>query len=352
MTGVSSFRTLRTLLAAQLLPEEPYLDVARQYPFRAGRHISRLLSHPGDPLWRQVVPDPRELQDTEGWEDPLAEEVLSPVPHLVHRYPDRVLWLVSRECAMLCRFCTRKRRWGKQRPMTADELQAGLDYIRDHAEVRDVLLSGGDPLMLPAERLEKILSSLRKIPHVEIIRIGTRVPVAAPRRVTRSLARLLAKYHPLYVNIHFNHPMEITTASEKACAHLADGGIPLGSQTVLLKDVNDNADVLGDLFKRLLRMRVRPYYLLQMDLMRSTAHFRTPISAGLRIIRTLRDHISGLAIPQLVVDLPGGHGKIPLVPRYIERLEEHRLLLTDFYNRSCVYPLLPGEAGELSAWLG
>jgi lysine 2,3-aminomutase len=351
MTGVSSLRTLQTLLASRSLPEEPYLDVARRYPFRVSRHIVGLLHHPDDPLWRQVVPDPRELQDTEGWEDPLAEETLSPVPHLVHRYPDRVLWLVSHECSMLCRFCTRKRLWGNQQPMTPEELQAGLNYISEHREVRDVLLSGGDPLMLPAERLGRILSSLRQIPHVEIIRIGTRVPVAAPQRVTHSLARLLAQHHPLYVNIHFNHPMEITAEAAKACTRLADAGIPLGSQTVLLKDVNDDAGVLADLFKYLLRIRVRPYYLLQMDLVRSTAHFRTPISTGLEIIRTLRNHISGLAVPQLVLDLPGGHGKIPLVPRYVERLEEHRLELTDFRNQSCVYPLLPGEAKELATWL-
>jgi lysine 2,3-aminomutase len=351
MAGVSSLRTLRTLLASKLLPEAPYLDVARQYPFGASRHFLGLLDQVNGPLWRQVVPDPRELQDTDGWDDPLAEDVLSPVPHLVHRYPDRVLWLVSHECAMLCRFCTRKRRWRNQQPMTADELRADLDYIKGHREVRDVLLSGGDPLMLPLARLAVLLSSLRKIPHVEIIRIGTRVPVAAPRRVTRSLVQLLARHHPLYVNIHFNHPDEITSETAKACARLANAGIPLGSQTVLLKDVNDDDAVLGELFKGLLRLRVRPYYLLQMDLARSTAHFRTPISTGLRIIRALRNHVSGLAVPQLVVDLPGGHGKVPLVPRYIERVEADRLQLTDFRGQSCEYPLLPGEAEELSAWL-
>jgi lysine 2,3-aminomutase len=351
MAGVSSLRKLRTLLASKSLPEAPYLDVARQYPFGVSRHFLGLLNQVEGPLWRQVVPDPRELQDTGGWDDPLAEDVLSPVPHLVHRYPDRVLWLVSHECAMLCRFCTRKRRWRNQQPMTADELRAGLDYIRGHREVRDVLLSGGDPLMLPLERLAELLSSLRKIPHVEIIRIGTRVPVAAPRRITRSLVQLLARHHPLYVNIHFNHPDEITSETAKACARLANAGIPLGSQTVLLKDVNDDDAVLGELFKGLLRLRVRPYYLLQMDLVRSTAHFRTPISTGLRIIRALRNHVSGLAVPQLVLDLPGGHGKIPLVPRYIERVEADRLQFTDFRSRSCEYPLLAGEAEELSVWL-
>lgn len=344
-------RSLEELLASRSISPEPYLDVARRYPFRVSRHLLGLLREPGDPLWRQVVPDPRELEDALGWEDPLAEETLSPVPHLVHRYPDRVLWLVSRECAVLCRFCTRKRRWQNRGSLSAPELQAGLDYIRGHREIRDVLLSGGDPLMLSVEQLGSILASLRSIPHVEIIRIGTRVPVAAPQRITLALARLLARHHPLYVNIHFNHPVEVTAESAKACTRLADAGIPLGSQTVLLKDVNDDSAVLADLFKQLLRLRVRPYYLLQMDLMRSTAHFRTPLISGLQIIQALRNRISGLAVPQLLLDLPGGHGKIPLVPRYVERVEQDRLQLVDFRNQSCDYPLLPDEAQALAFWL-
>ncbi len=343
--------SLEKLLVSRSLPAGPVLEVARHYPFQVSGHILNLLREPGDPLWRQVVPDPRELENNQGWEDPLAEEALSPVPHLVHRYPDRVLWLVSQRCAVRCRFCTRKRLWQSATAMTTTELQAALDYLRRHREIRDVLLSGGDPLMLPIDRLATILNSLRSIGHIEIIRIGTRVPVAAPHRITRNLVRLLEKHAPLYINIHFNHPLEVTAETMKACTRLADAGIPLGSQTVLLKDVNDDPEVLADLFKRLLRLRVRPYYLLQMDLTRSTAHFRTPLATGLRIIRTLRNHISGLAIPQLVLDLPGGHGKIPLVPRYVERLEMDKLELTDFRNQSCVYPLLPGEAEALSEWL-
>ncbi|HBZ57235.1 MAG TPA: lysine 2,3-aminomutase [Syntrophobacteraceae bacterium] len=351
MTTTPSLRCLARLLSSRSLPAGPVLEVARRYPFQATSHFLGLLREPGDPLWRQVVPDPRELENNEGWDDPLAEEALSPVPHLVHRYPDRVLWLVAEECAIHCRFCTRKRRWRQSDGMTAEQLDAALDYVRGHREIRDVLLSGGDPLMLPVERLTSILSRLRAIGHVEIIRIGTRVPVAAPQRVTGVLAQSLGKYHPLYMNIHFNHPLEITAETVRACNRLADAGIPLGSQTVLLKDVNDHPEVLGDLFKRLLRIRVRPYYLLQMDLTRSTAHFRTPISTGLQIIRALRNRISGLALPQLVLDLPGGHGKIPLVPRYVDRLETDRLELTNFRDERCAYPLLPGESEDLQEWL-
>jgi lysine 2,3-aminomutase len=344
-------RSLEKLLVSRSLPVGPVLEVARRYPFRVSGHTLKLLREPGDPLWCQVVPDPRELEDAQGWEDPLAEEALSPVPHLVRRYPDRVLWLVSQQCAVHCRFCTRKRRWQSSSGMTTADRQAALDYLRGHREIRDVLLSGGDPLMLPINRLASILVSLRAIDHIEIIRIGTRVPVATPHRITRNLAMLLGRHAPLYINIHFNHPLEITAEAVRACTRLADAGIPLGSQTVLLKDVNDDPEVLADLFKRLLQLRVRPYYLLQMDLTRSTAHFRTPLATGLHIIRTLRNHISGLAIPQLVLDLPGGHGKIPLVPRYVDRLAEDSIELTDFHDQSCVYPLLPGEAEELSEWL-
>jgi lysine 2,3-aminomutase len=344
-------QSLEKLLVSRSLPVDSVLEVARRYPFRVSGHILKLLREPGDPLWCQVVPDPRELEDTQGWEDPLAEEVLSPAPYLVRRYPDRVLWLVSQQCAVHCRFCTRKRRWQNSNDMTTAEMEAGLDYLRKHREIRDVLLSGGDPLMLPIDRLASILASLRAIDHIEIIRIGTRVPGAAPHRITRTLAMLLGRHAPLYINIHFNHPLEITAEAMGACTRLADAGIPLGSQTVLLRDVNDDPEVLADLFKRLLRLRVRPYYLLQMDLTRSTTHFRTPLATGLHIIRALRNHISGLAIPQLVLDLPGGHGKIPLVPRYVDRLVGDSIELTDFQNQSCVYPLLPGEAEALSEWL-
>jgi lysine 2,3-aminomutase len=324
--------------------------VVDRYPFRMSHHFLSLIRFPGDPIWRQAVPDVLELGDRHGLEDPLAEEQLSRAPQIVHRYPDRVLWLVSRSCALYCRFCTRKRLWRQSEPVTDVTLAAGFDYINDHREVTDVILSGGDPLLLSSSRLEMILGTLRKIPHVGIIRIGTRVPSALPARVNGPLVKMLACYHPLYMNIHFNHPWEITSASRIACNLLADAGIPLGSQTVLLKGVNDSPAILAELFKQLLLLRVRPYYLLQMDLTRSTAHFRTPLGIGLRIMRALRGHISGLAVPQFVVDLPGGHGKVPLTPSYVAELSADQLIFKDFLGRACAYPLLPGEQEEIAVW--
>ena len=325
--------------------------VAHRFPFRLTRHFRDLIGSPGDPIWRQAVPDVSELEDACGLEDPLAEEKLSPVPNLVHRYPNRVLWLVAHECAVYCRFCTRKRRWRSAAPMTEELFRAGLQYIGEHREITDVLLSGGDPLLLSTAKLELILTPLRRIPHVRIIRIGTRVPSVLPGRITAKLAATLSKYHPLYVNLHFNHPMEITAESRQACATLADAGIPLGSQTVLLSGVNDEARILGELFQELLTMRVRPYYLMQMDLTRGTAHFRTPISVGLEILRALRNHISGLAIPHFVLDLPGGQGKVPLIPNSVKEIAKGRLVLKDYLGELCEYPLLKGEEKSLAHWL-
>jgi len=342
---------LDALGAFDSLPGEDLTAVAEKYPFRVSRHFLQSIRFPGDPLWLQVAPDIRELRDADGLEDPLAEEKLSPVPNLVHRYADRVLWLVSHQCAVHCRFCTRKRRWREPLPMTDEMLQAGYDYLQQHREIKDVLLSGGDPLLLRDARLESILRTLRKISHLEIIRIGTRIPGVFPQRVTHGLARMLARYHPLYVNIHFNHPREITPECRHACRLLADAGIPLASQTVLLKGVNDDAEVLADLFRKLLAMRVRPYYLLQMDLTRSTAHFRTPISTGLRIIAALKNRLSGLGIPQFVVDLPGGRGKVPLLPSHVEEIQAGQLIFKGYAGRRSVYPLLPGEEQELTGWL-
>ncbi|MBP8644967.1 MAG: KamA family radical SAM protein [Syntrophobacteraceae bacterium] len=326
--------------------------VCERYPFRAGGYVCGLIRHRGDPIWKQIIPDVRELDDRDGLEDPLAEEDLSPVPNLVHRYPNRVLWLVSRECVAHCRFCTRKRRWKRPVPMTGEMLDAGLEYIRNHGQIQDVLLSGGDPLLLSPGRLEHILASLRGIPHVGIIRIGTRVPVFSPQTVTPELVRTLSRRHPLFMNLHFNHPWELTPEVAEACRMLVEGGIPLGSQTVLLRGVNDEAGVLGELFQGLLRFRVRPYYLMQMDLTRGTAHFRTPLARGIEILSQLRNRISGLAMPQLVVDLPGGHGKVPLTPNWVEGRKEDRLIFRDYQGRQVFYPLLPGEGEELGRWLG
>jgi lysine 2,3-aminomutase len=337
-----------------LTPLEP---VAREYTFKLNPYFETLIQSPGDAVWTQVVPDARELSDASGLEDPLAEEALAPVPNLVHRYPNRVLWLVGNRCAVHCRFCTRKRKWrsGRSEPLESEDpvdLGPALDYIANHNQIQDVLLSGGDPLLLPPERLKEILSKLRRIKHVRIIRIGSRAPGASPLSVTPELAGMLSRFHPLFVNVHFNHPAELTSESQQACTILADSGIPLGSQTVLLRGVNDSEAVLAELFQGLLSFRVRPYYLLQMDLTSSTAHFRTPIGAALRILRRLRNRISGPAMPHFVIDLPGGLGKMPLLPNMIREVGERKMIVGNYLGQLCHYPLLEGEEEELRAEIG
>ena len=290
-------------------------SVAARYPVRLSDYYAGLIRVPDDPIWKQCIPDARELEDADQSPDPLEEETLSPVPGLIHRYPDRVVLLVSNRCPVYCRFCMRKRLVGSgDAPMTEAALQKALEYIAAHSAIHDVILSGGDPLMLDDASLSRILTGLRKIAHVAIIRIGTRVPVTLPARITSDLCSLLKKFHPLYVNTHFNHPAEITADSTAACALLADAGIPLGNQTVLLKGVNDSVEIMRDLMIGLLSIRVKPYYLHQMDLVRGTSHFRTSVRAGLEILRGLRGHISGMAVPQYVIDLPGGKGKVAILP--------------------------------------
>ncbi|MBN1141891.1 MAG: KamA family radical SAM protein [Deltaproteobacteria bacterium] len=314
----------------------PLERVAAIYPFRITPFYFRLLQGPDDPLWKQVVPDPAELAEDGLPADPLNEECLSPAPGIVHRYPDRVLFLVSGSCAGYCRFCTRKRWVGKAKVSFSDVL-AGLDYIARTPSVRDVLLSGGDPLMMADLVLKEILERLRRIPHVEVIRVGTRLPVTLPERITEPLCRMLASFHPLFVNTHFNHPRELTPEAAEACRLLADAGIPVGNQTVLLRGVNDSAAILRELFQQLLRNRVRPYYLHQMDLTHGTGHFRTPLSCGLKIMAELRGTLSGLGIPAFVVDLPGGKGKIPLLPEY-GALRGNEVVLRSPGGEEILYP--------------
>jgi lysine 2,3-aminomutase len=312
-------------------------QVTATYPMRVNPYYLGLIREHGDPLWRQAIPDVLEIEDTVCMEDPLAEEELSPVPNLVHKYPDRALFLVSSQCAMLCRFCTRKRKVGTARMVVTDEtISAGLAYLRKTPEIRDVLVSGGDPLLLTDSRLEAILSSLRQIPSIEIIRIGSRVPCTLPMRITTRLAAMLKRYHPLYLNTHFNHPAEITPQAALACARLADAGIPLGCQTVLLRGVNDEAAIIRELMRKLLLIRVKPYYIFQMDLSRGTNHFRTPVETGLEIMRSLIGHTSGLAIPTFAVDAPRGGGKIPLLPDYIRQLGSE-LVFENYQGLTCTY---------------
>ncbi len=289
--------------------------VSARYPVSVTDYYASLIKRPDDPIWKQCMPDLLELEDTAQDPDPLDESALSPVPGLIHRYPDRVVLLVSNRCPVHCRFCMRKRLVGSgDVQMSNDAFYKIVEYIAVHSEIHDVILSGGDPLMLDDASLKTILTELRTIPHVAIIRIGTRVPVTLPSRITPELSALLQEFHPLYINTHFNHPDEITPDSTTACTFLADAGIPLGNQTVLLKGVNDSLETMRCLMTGLLALRVRPYYLHQMDLVQGTAHFRTSVRKGLEIIKGLRGHISGLAIPHYVIDLAGGKGKVALLP--------------------------------------
>jgi lysine 2,3-aminomutase len=249
---------------------------------------------------------------------------------------------------MYCRFCTRKRKvGGEHMAITGETITRGIDYIRTHPEIRDVILSGGDPLLLGDEKLDGILTALRAIPHVEIIRIGSRIPVVLPQRITLGLIRVLRKHHPLYLNTHFNHPDEITETAAKACARLADAGIPLGNQTVLLRGVNDDPAVMKRLMQKLLAIRVRPYYLYQADLVQGTDHFRTTVAEGLEIVRALRGHTSGLGVPAFVIDAPGGGGKIPLLPDYLQEMGEEEVRLKnyrgDLYSYRNAAPKAPAE---------
>ena len=320
--------------------------VSKTYPMRVNPYYLSLIRKRGDAVWKQCIPDERELHDRDGVEDPLHEEVDSPVPGLTHRYPDRVLLLCANQCSMYCRFCTRKRRVGHpEKEIPISQILKGIDYIKKHREVRDVLISGGDPLTLDDSRLEFILKKLRAIKHVEIIRIGSRVPCALPQRITKKLCRMLSKYHPLFLNTHFNHPQEITKESRRACSMLADAGIPLGNQTVLLKGVNDDPKIMKELFQKLLTMRVKPYYLYQADIAKGTEHFRTEVSKGVEIIHSLRGFTSGMAVPHFVIDAPGGGGKTPVNPMYVlgesydKKRKIQKIILKNYKGKKYEYPL-------------
>ena len=288
--------------------------------------------NPACPVRLQAIPRIQETQfGGHDESDPLHEDVDSPVPGLTHRYPDRVLFLVTHLCSMNCRHCTRRRVVGTEdRDLDDVYIEEALDYIRKTPTIRDVLISGGDPFVLSTEKLERIISGIRAIPHVEIIRIGTRTPVVMPMRVTEELVAMLRKYQPIYVNTHFNHPKEITKEAKDACERLADAGIPLGNQSVLLRDVNDCPVLMKRLVQDLLAIRVKPYYLYQCDLSRGIAHFRTTVSKGIEIIENLRGHTSGIAVPTFVIDAPGGGGKIPVMPDYLIASNEKRVVLRNY----------------------
>jgi lysine 2,3-aminomutase len=313
-------------------------EVRKVYPMRIPRYYYNLIQSKDDPIWKQSVPSIKELQDEDSPEDPLNEDEDSPVPRLTHRYPDRVLFLITDRCPMYCRFCTRKRMVGRTSDVSQKTIAMGLDYIRAHSEIRDVLLSGGDPLMLSDQKLERIIASLRAIPHVQIIRIGTKFPCVLPSRITDELCNMLKQYHPIFLNTHFNHPREITPESRAACERLANAGVPVGCQTVLMKGVNDDPEIIKELMHKLLMMRVRPYYLYQADLTRGTNHFRTRVETGIRIMQALRGFTTGFAVPQFVIDAPGGGGKIPLMPEYVTQFGQDEVVLRNFEGREFRYP--------------
>ena len=289
-------------------------------------------NNPDCPVRKQAVPTGKETyQSPADLLDPLHEDEDSPVPGLTHRYPDRVLLLITDMCSMYCRHCTRRRFAGQKDGESAiDRIDRAIDYIARTPQVRDVLLSGGDSLMVSDERLEYIISKLRQIPHVEIVRLGSRTPVVCPQRITDDLVNMLKKYHPVWLNTHFNHPQEVTKEAAEACAKLANAGIPLGNQTVLLRGVNDCVNTMKKLMHELVKMRVRPYYIYQCDLSMGIEHFRTPVSKGIEIIEGLRGHTSGYAVPTFVVDAPGGGGKTPVMPQYVISQAPGKVVLRNF----------------------
>ena len=312
-------------------------------PFRITPYFASLLNRfPSDhPLFQTMIPSKEELITGPGEKnDPLDEANYSPVPHIVHRYPDRVLFTVTGFCAAYCRYCTRSHMVAKKNKshVSNSSWDLGIEYIAGHSQIRDVLISGGDPLTLPDFRLEYLLSRLRAIPHVEIIRIGTKIPVVMPMRITKNLVKMIRKYHPVMMSLHFSHPDELSLETREACNLLADAGIPLGSQSVLLKGINDNVETFTKLNHELLKVRVRPYYIYQCDPIPGSEHFRTEVKKGLEIIKGLRGFTSGYAVPHFVIDAPGGGGKIPLLPDYIKSIDEDRITLYNYEGREFVYP--------------
>ncbi len=295
---------------------------------------------PACPIRMQSVPT---IQETHilpcEMADPLNEEGDSPVSNIVHRYPDRVLFLLTRQCAMYCRHCTRRRIVGEEdHCIMAPEEDKAIRYIADHEQIRDVLLSGGDPLTMSDGALERIIAKLRRIEHVQIIRIGTRVPVVMPMRITPDLLAMLKKYQPIWINTHFNHPRELTDDALKACAAIIDAGIPLGNQSVLLKNINDRTDIMKELLLKLVNARIRPYYLYQCDLSQGLGHFRTKVETGIEIIRNLTGNISGYAVPKFVIDAPQGGGKVPINPDYILTLDDRQVVMRNYKGDLYTYP--------------
>lgn len=338
-----SITTPEQLAGHMDMDPRPLRAVVKRYPMRiTPYYLSLVLAH-GNTLYRQVIPSPEELDDKVNMADPSGETPSSPVSRLIHRYPDRVVILATGSCASYCRHCMRKRLVGKNVPGAENpplDLDPILRYLYDHREINDVILSGGDPLMLGTDDLDAILYPITRIPHVDIVRIHTRIPATLPQRITENLVRTLQSRSPLFVNIQFNHPAELSPEAIAACTRLADAGIPLGSQTVLLKGINDRPDILKSLFKGLLRGRIKPYYLHHPDPVKGTNHFRPSVDEGLKILQALRGHISGMCLPHYMIDLPDGGGKIPILPPYIRNVDDHGLTVINYKGDVHIYPTI------------
>jgi len=314
--------------------------VHQTYPFKINRYFFSLIKEINDPIWVQSIPDKKELLDGLGTDDPFLEEnILSPVKNLIHRYDNRVILLVSNKCAVYCRHCMRKRRVGLCEESFFDKFDDILAYLSSHKEIDDIILSGGDPLLLSDDKIDFILSSLRKIKKDSILRIHSRVFSTLPQRITENLCKIIKKYEPVYINTHFNHSMEITTQAKKAAFTAADFGIPLGCQSVFLKGVNDDWKTLSELFANLLKIKIKPYYLHHPDPIKGISHLRPKIEKGIIIMKKLRGRISGMAVPYYVIDLPEGGGKIPLLPEYIKNIEKDFLEVENFKGKLYKYPL-------------
>ena len=335
--SIQNIAKFEKLMDVEFTPEErkELLETVEKFPLSVTPYYLSLINREdfrNDPVFKQCIPNPSELIiGAHDMVDPLHEEADSPAPGITHRYPDRVLFHISNVCSMYCRHCTRKRKVGDQDFIpNRDTIESGLDYIRNTPQVRDVLLSGGDPFMLSDDYLDWILSELESIEHVEVIRIGTRMPVVLPYRITTDLVNMLKKHQPLWINTHFNHPREITASSREALRMLADAGFPLGNQSVLLAGVNDCPRIMRTLVHKLVQNRVRPYYLYQCDLSEGLSHFRTPVGKGIEIIESLIGHTSGFAVPTYVIDAPGGGGKIPVMPTYLISWSPYKVILRNY----------------------
>jgi lysine 2,3-aminomutase len=341
--GVDRLEQLADRFGHDVIDVEALGPAFDNFQMRLTPAVLEQIKEVGDPMWRQYVPTVEELDIQDGMIDSLDEDADSPVPNITHRYPDRALFLVSPICASYCRFCTRRRKVGDPEKIPLNQYESAFEYIRSHPEIRDIILSGGDPMMLSDRRLEYLFQNLRAIPHVEIIRIGSRITSHLPERITPEFCEMVKRYHPIYMNTHFNHPSELTPAAVAALARLADAGVPLGCQTVLLRGVNDDPAIMKELMQKLLKARVRPYYIYMADQVAGGEHFRTTVQKGLEIIQALRGWTSGLAVPHFVIDAPGGGGKVPLLPEYVEEINDDEVIFRNYAGERYVYkqPRIP-----------